>query len=262
MVYRSSRIRVTSDVIFPGQQGPQIIAADIGEPSEPQSRPQSIYLSRTKSHLSLHRQRVSHSVYSICPPGSPIDCLPPPLSNAELKATMRRLSKMVLAGYGGASLLFFGVSPSAFSAGPSQSTPTTATPPQRTSLLAEKTAEEEQLANAVDAAEAEAVGDRPDLEPLRDAELGGESEKYSWWDVLLGKHDQEIFEQSTEHQDSVKEAELRRRREAAKGKMKMKATAVSWLFFYFFYLCTSDIWHSQGHRERTSYATFLGSYRP
>jgi sn1-specific diacylglycerol lipase len=232
MAYRSSRIRVTSDVIFPGQQGPQIIAADIGEPPEPQSRPQSIYLSRTKSHLSLHRQRVSQSVYSNCPPGSPIDCLPPPLSNAELKATMRRLSKMVLAGYGGASLLFFGVSPSAFSAGPSQSIPTTATPPQRTSLLAEKTAEEEQLATAVDAAEAEAVGDRPDLEPLRDVELGGgESERYSWWDVLLGKHDQEIFEQSTEHQDSVKEAELRRRREAAKGKMKMKATAVSWLSF-------------------------------
>ena len=135
---------------------------------------------------------------------------------------------MVLAGYGGASLLFFGVSPSAFSAGPSPSTPTTATPPERTSLWAEKTAEEEQLANAVDAAEAEAVGDRPDLQPLRDVELGGgESEKYSWWDVLLGKHDQEIFEQSTEHQDSVREAELRRRREAAKGKMKMKATAVS-----------------------------------
>lgn len=148
---------------------------------------------------------------------------------------------MVLAGYGGASLLFFGVSPSVFSAGSSKSTPTTAAPPQRKSLLAEKTAEEEQLANAVDAAEAEAVGDGPDLESLRDVELGGgESEKYSWWDVLLGKHDQEIFEQSTahseEHQDSVKEAELRRRRRAtAKGKMKMKATAVSGLFIYFLF---------------------------
>ena len=139
---------------------------------------------------------------------------------------------MVLAGYGGASLLFFGVSPSAFSVVSRKSTPTTEVPPQRKSLLAEKTAEEEQLANAVDAAEAEAVGDRPDLEPLRDVELGrGESEKYSWWDVLLGKHDQEIFEQSTapseEHRDSVKEAELKRRRATAKGKMKIKATAVS-----------------------------------
>ncbi|KIM45786.1 hypothetical protein M413DRAFT_440826 [Hebeloma cylindrosporum] len=225
LTHKSSRIRVTSDVIFPGQQGPQIIAADIGEPPEPRSRPQSMYLSRTKSHLSLHRQRTS--LYSNCPPGSPIDCSPPPLSNAELKATMRRLSKMVLAGYGGASLLFFGVSPSVFSAGSRKPTPTTtAAPPQRTSLLAEKTAEEEQLAKAVDAAEAEAVGDGPDLGPLHSMGLGVESEKYSWWDVLLGKHDQEIFEQSTEHQDSVKEAEMRRRRETATGKIKMKATAV------------------------------------
>jgi len=238
MAYRSSRIRVTSDVIFPGQQGPQIIAADIGEPPEPRSRPQSIYLSHTKSHLSLHRQRASQIVYSTCPPGSPIDCSPSPLSNAELKATMRRLSKMVLAGYGGASLLFFGVSPSVFSAGSSKSTATTAAPPQRTSLVAEKTAEEEQLANAVDAAEAEAVGDRPDLEPFHNVSLGGgESEKYSWWDVLLGRHDQEIFEQSTahsgEHQDPMKEAELRRRATAT-GKMKMKATAVSCLYFFSF----------------------------
>ena len=44
----------------------------------------------------------------------PMKCSPVPISNAELKVTLRRLSKMVLAGYGGASLLFFGVSPSVF----------------------------------------------------------------------------------------------------------------------------------------------------
>jgi len=137
---------------------------------------------------------------------------------------------MVLAGYGGASLLFFGVSPSVFGTSSSKST---AAPPGRTSLLVKKAEEEQQLANAVDAAEAEAVGDRPDLDSLPNVDLrGGGPEKYSWWDVLFGKHDQEIFEQSTVHtQDS--EAELRKKRATAKGKMKMKATAVSSTSFTF-----------------------------
>lgn len=80
---------------------------------------------------------------------------------------------MVLAGYGGASLLFFGVSPA--------STAGSASP----TFLDEK-AEESQLAHAIDASEAEAAGDGPPPE-IPNAQ-------YSWWDVLLGKHDHEIFE--------------------------------------------------------------------
>jgi hypothetical protein len=138
---------------------------------------------------------------------------------------------MVLAGYGGASLLFFGVSPSMFSARSSKST--LASLP-RTSLQAKKTAEEEQLANAVDAAEAEAVGDGPDIDSLPNVDLGGGgTEKYSWWDVLCGKHDQEIFEQSTVHTHDS-EAEQRKKRASAKGKTKMKATAVRFLYMIFF----------------------------
>ncbi|KDR74509.1 hypothetical protein GALMADRAFT_250502 [Galerina marginata CBS 339.88] len=213
--HKSSRIRVTSDVIFPGNQGPQIIAADIGEP-EPggRSRASSIYLSRTKSHISLHRYRTGQA-------GIPADLVPPAQTNAELKATMRRLSKMVLAGYGGASLLFFGVSPTAFGGGSDKKS--TIQPPTSfsTAMAQEKASEESQLTKAVDAAEAEAAGDG-------EKPTGGNTKhEYSWWDVLLGKHDQEIFERSTspaeDHADPAKEKEAARRR-ANKG--KMKATAV------------------------------------
>ncbi|KAF8169501.1 hypothetical protein BJ912DRAFT_999603 [Pholiota molesta] len=166
--HKASRIRVTSDIILPGQQAAQIIAADIGDPATKHSRP---------------------FMTQITTPISPAYVSPVPLSNDELKKTMRRLSKMVLAGYGGATLLFFGVSPTAFDTHLKKKNK----PPAGSSTLAdamdrEKKVEEEQLAEAVDAAEAEAAGDGklPEL-PLR-------KEEYSWWDVLLGKHDQEIFE--------------------------------------------------------------------
>ncbi|PPQ81087.1 hypothetical protein CVT25_014550 [Psilocybe cyanescens] len=211
LTHRSSRIRVTSDVIFPGQQGPQIIAADIGEP-EPRSRAQSAFLSRTKSNISLHRHRASRA-------GMPVDISPLAPSNEELKATMRRLSKMVLAGYGGASLLFFGVSPNLF--GGNSETKSSTSPPSSSlsaSMAREKKLEETQLANAVDAAEAEAAGNADISEGL----LGNvqSTQQYSWWDVLLGKHDQEIFEQSTSHSNVAND------KEATTKKGKMKATAV------------------------------------
>jgi sn1-specific diacylglycerol lipase len=47
-----------------------------------------------------------------------------------------------------------------------------------------KGSEEAQITTAVNASEAEAAGESP---PPDDME-------YSWWDILLGKHDQEIFE--------------------------------------------------------------------
>ena len=99
------------------------------------------------------------------------------MSNIELKSTLRRLSKMVLAGYGGASLLFFGVPLTSQSAPSPQSSP-------------QLKREETQIANAIDAAEAEAVGDG-------EAPPGAAMDpppSFSWWDVLLGKHDHEIIQ--------------------------------------------------------------------
>ena len=126
---------------------------------------------------------------------------------------------MVLAGYGGASLLFFGVSPSAFGAGPSTAT----SPPTSFSaaMAREKTVEEANLTNAVDASEAEAAGDG---EFTGSGTENSAQQEYSWWDVLLGKHDQEIFERSTAHVDdsSKNQASAKKR-----NRSKMKATAVS-----------------------------------
>lgn len=183
---RASRVRVTSDVIFPGQQSLQVIAADIGDPAARRSQP---LMTRTKSHISLHRSRTSLTLdLSLL---SPIQFSPEPISNSELKATLRRLSKMVLAGYGGASLLFFGISPSMFNAPHGKKSPTSGSQPPSFTMDMEKTAEEEQLAQAIDAAEAEAAGDGQ----LPEFATGtGAKQEYSWWDVLLGKHDQEIFE--------------------------------------------------------------------
>lgn len=122
---------------------------------------------------------------------------PPRLTNTELKATLRRLSKMVLAGYGGASLLFFGVSTnSAQGASPA-------------AFASDKATEEAQLADAINASEEEAAGESP-----MPKEMSGQ---YSWWDVLLGKHDQEIFERSANTDNEKAKAEI---------KAKMRATAV------------------------------------
>ncbi|KAJ7638367.1 hypothetical protein FB45DRAFT_1131921 [Roridomyces roridus] len=135
-----------SDVIFPNNRG-QLIVADIGEAS-----------------VRAHSSRTPRMTYP------------------QLKTTLRRLSKLVLAGYGGASLLFFGA------------------------------AEEANLTHAIDASEAEAAGDFPPLE----ASAGLHDPQYSWWDVLLGKHDQEIFERYANTPVDKADAEI---------KEKMRATA-------------------------------------
>ena len=217
MHIRSSYIRVVSDVIFPGQQGPQIIAADIGEPELACSRASSIYLSRTKSHLSLN-YNFTHTADTSADP--------PSLTNAEVKATLRRLSKMVLAGYGDASLLFFGVSPSAFgSNGARSSTPSSAPTSFSAAMAREKSLEEANLTNAVDASEAETAGDGEFIVQGNEYSV---QEEYSWWDVLLGKHDQEIFERSTAHVDDSLKG---RASSNEKNKSDMKATAVSLMFY-------------------------------
>ena len=79
-------------------------------------------------------------------------------------------------------------------------------------------AEERQLAHAIDASEAEAAGaDSADSLPVGAG--GTESEQYSWWDVLLGKHDQEIFERAAGLGPASKKAK-------EEIKAKMTATAV------------------------------------
>ncbi|GLB33303.1 putative lipase (class 3) [Lyophyllum shimeji] len=165
---RNSRVRVTSDVILPGNSG-QLIAASIGEaPSRAPSSASTRSAKFSIAPLTTARPRVNGLTAAD----------PPRLSKAELKTTLRRLSKIVLAGYGGASLLFFGVSPGGGS--------------RATSSAAEMASEEAQLANAIDASEAEACGENPAPKtPQPDI-----SSEYSWWDVLLGKHDQEIFERA------------------------------------------------------------------
>lgn len=176
-----SRIRVTSDVIYSGQ-GPQIVAADIGEPVPQRSRSNSFYHTFSKSILSLNRNHAARS-------GIPPEYITDRPSITEHKVNLRRLSKMVLAGYGGASLLFFGVSPTYFCG--------TSIKPFTSSIDAmarAKKSEETKLAHAIEASEAEAAGDAENPE----------EKEYSWWDVLLGKHDQEILEQSTAHYDNHK----------------------------------------------------------
>ncbi|PBK73212.1 hypothetical protein ARMSODRAFT_720835 [Armillaria solidipes] len=168
---RGSRVRVTSDIIFPGNRA-QIIAADIGEAPP---RAQSVAHHRYKAA----RTKVSPQVF----------VEPKRLSNAALKATLRRLSKMVLAGYGGPTLLFFGVPLTPAGSLPAGSS--------------QARSEEAQLARAINASEAEASGDLSEREvpsPLPDS--------YSWWDVMLGKHDQDIFSQFAKSPNELIQADV------------------------------------------------------
>jgi hypothetical protein len=80
----------------------------------------------------------------------------------DLRLTLRRLSKMCLAGYGGASLLFFGVPPA---------------PPMNT--INSKATEKATLEKAV--GESEKVA----------KETSGRT--FPWWSMLLGRHDHDIF---------------------------------------------------------------------
>jgi sn1-specific diacylglycerol lipase len=160
---------------------------------------------------------------------------------------------MVLAGYGGASLLFFGVSPTdAYKAATSSNTngkmplrrpSTQAEPTSFSDMMAkEKTAEEAQLTHAIDASEAEAAGDAPFTFPgipssSTTSRCSSDAPKpYSWWDVLLGKHDREIFELSAAHDhgdESKDRAGMKETAERKKKEMKekIKSTAVGTLMF-------------------------------
>ncbi|KAG7096493.1 hypothetical protein E1B28_003923 [Marasmius oreades] len=157
---KGSRIRVIS-----ADTRSHIITADIGVAP---NRAQTIFGNPTSRKLQINTS-------------------PRRLSTTELKMTLRRLSKMVLAGYGGASLLFFGVPLTAAASAP------------------QAKAEEAQLAKAINASEAEAAGDV--LEPPT-IEV-----EYSWWDVLLGRHDHEIFEQFAQAPNDKMKADIKIGRE-------------------------------------------------
>ncbi|KAI0637616.1 alpha/beta-hydrolase [Trametes polyzona] len=154
-----SRVTITGDTIYPSHSG-QIVTADITEVPVPGSWTNG---RRAPSHAS----RLSSS--SRRPPAA--------ASMDDLKQTLRRLSKLCLAGYGGASLLFFGVSLS---------------PSER-----ERRKEEIKIADAIDASEREAAGPQGDTSgapstPETDGSGPGTA-SYSWWNVLMGKHDHDIF---------------------------------------------------------------------
>lgn len=157
---RESRIHITSDAVLPRNIG-QVITADIGEAESTLSVPESTPKERNRHGNHSFRRRES---------------------NTKLKSDLRRLSKMVLAGYGGAGLIFFGVS----------LTPPPAPSKPSPSSDNATNAEEYALANAVDAAEQEAYSSAQYPAPFSaDPEA---SKNYSWWNVLLGRHDKEIFE--------------------------------------------------------------------
>lgn len=143
-----SKVHVTTDVSYPNHGG-QIITADIGDafPTGPTSHPQDFDFD----------------------------------SISALKSRLRRFSKLVLAGYGGASLLFFGVPPVPLS-NPSVSN-------------AEKADEEAKLAMAVGSSEVEASRSRTSSNRPEKQLQGSKADtpSYSWWNMLLGKHDKDIL---------------------------------------------------------------------
>ncbi|KLO05140.1 alpha/beta-hydrolase [Schizopora paradoxa] len=167
---RKSRIHITSDAMIPQDLG-QVVTADIGEVS----LDEHVYEGRTlgkgvkQQGTSTSRRRASH---------------------LKLKSNLRRLSKMVLGGYGGAGLIFFGVSLS----------PTNSDA---------KATEERTLADAVDAAEQEAQSSARFPAPAPSAPL---AKDYSWWNVLMGKHDKEIFEGYAFTPATVRQSSGKRRR--------------------------------------------------
>ena len=171
----------------------------------PVSSRQQLASPTTSTHMSLHSVPSDHPF----PINHPTE--PQLLPFEELKSTLRRLSKMVLAGYGGASLLFFGVAPHIRSSD------------TQLGEAGDKREEEAKLEVAVDAAEAEAVGD-----DFRCVASHSQS-KYSWWDQLMGRYDRDIFEQSLLRYEEEKKNNDKEKREQATQKEKrdkMKTTAI------------------------------------
>lgn len=133
--HEAPQVHVTTDVIYPDHSG-QIITADIGQNA----------LGLVKLAPPQHKPRMKFS---------------------ELKGSLRRYSQLVLAGYGGASLMLFGA------------------PLKPHQAQTEEQIEEASLIGAVNAAESE--------QSNRPKESEHHAPTYSWWNVLLGRHDDDIF---------------------------------------------------------------------
>ncbi|RPD62136.1 alpha/beta-hydrolase [Lentinus tigrinus ALCF2SS1-7] len=161
-----SRVTITGDTMYSRHSG-QIVTAEINEilpgswpaGQSPATHAAAAQSSAGPSHLSVGPPHLSSSRRH-----------PTTLPMEDLKQTLRRLSKLVLAGYGGPSLLFFGVS---------------LTPWEK------EQKEQTKIADAIDASEKEAAGEDGSSKST-DPNMPGAS-SYSWWNVLMGKHDHDIF---------------------------------------------------------------------
>ena len=120
-------------------------------------------------------------------------------------------------------------------------------------MAREKSVEEANLTNAVDASEAETAGDG---EFTGQGNENSVQEEYSWWDVLLGKHDQEIFERSTAHADESLKGQASTNE---RNKSDLKATAVSFIFYA--YNDTVLMPFSQRLLERNTLCPVFGSWQ-
>lgn len=139
-IRHNSIVNVTGNISLPDING-QLLTADITQIAQKVSGPENVAGPPRPANLSASPSRLAYA------------------SRRDLKLTLRRLSKMCLAGYGGASLLFFGVPP---------------TPPMNS-----KATEKETLEAAVGESEKEPqdIPNRP----------------FPWWSMLLGRHDHDIF---------------------------------------------------------------------
>ncbi|TFK88081.1 alpha/beta-hydrolase [Polyporus arcularius HHB13444] len=168
-----SRVTITGDTIYSRHSG-QIVTAEINEvlpgssPDGPTTATHAAASQPTHgTHLSAGTPHLSVGAPHLSANRRQPNTLPP----EELKQTLRRLSKLVLAGYGGPSLLFFGVSLSPWETGNRK--------------------EQTRLADAIDASEKEAAGEDGSSKSPEPDMPGASS--YSWWNVLMGKHDHDIF---------------------------------------------------------------------
>ena len=139
-----STVHITEDTTLPENDG-HILTADIGEAPSPNGN-RSLTPTPTSQRL--------------------------PTPPYQMKLILRRFSKMVLGGYGGLGVIFFGLP---------------LTPKENGNGDGNGTREQRTLANVVDAAEEESSASPS-------AKSAGSEKQYSWWDILLGKHDQDIFE--------------------------------------------------------------------
>jgi sn1-specific diacylglycerol lipase len=191
---KESRIRVNSNVVYPGQQG-QIITADI-EDDHASSGTSGLPGHAKTVHLGAPGPSTGSATSTSTATMKPVPIRQRtrqrPLSqmtDSEVKSTLRRLSKLVLAGYGGASLWFFGVSP----------------------IPTKKADEQASLTSAIDASETEAVASSNKRNSLPKAE----EVSYAWWNLLMGKHDKEIFDSYANADEEAEQRAEERRQEAS-----------------------------------------------